>query len=230
MTALVRSGKDWKVETKQGVVTTPRVILAANGHLESFGFAKNRLMHVFLYASMTPELDDDALKRLGGSSRWGVTPSDPLGTTVRRIDTGLGGNRIVTRTVATLRSNMETSAKDVRRATKVQRRKFDDRFPMLSGLKPEFEWAGHLCLSRNGVSVTRELEDGLFSACVQNGLGTVRGTLTGIAAAELAMGRTSQITDHFLNETEPTSLPPQPFRDIGANAVLRWRGLRAGAE
>ena len=41
------------------------------------------------------------------------------------------------------------------------------------------------------VSVMRELEPGLFSACVCNGLGTARSTLTGIAAADLAMAQTS---------------------------------------
>ena len=90
--------------------------------------------------------------------------------------------------------------------------------------------SGHLCLTRNGVSVTGKLDDGLYSACVQNGLGTVRGTLTGIAAAEMALGHSSDVTRHFEAEAEPTPLPPQPFRDIGANALLRWRGWRAGAE
>ena len=230
VTALVRQGGGWRVETPKGAVTCGRVILATNGHLESFGFARGRLMHVFLYASMTPELDADAVKRLGGAARWGVTPSDPMGTTVRRLDKTLGGNRIVTRTVATLRSGMETSATDLARATRVQRAKFDARFLQLAGLAPEYEWAGHLCLSRNGVAVTRELEPGLFSACVQNGLGTARGTLSGMAAAELACGETTAITRHFAEEAAPSLLPPRPVRDIGANAVIRWKERRAGLE
>ena len=49
-------------------------------------------MHVFLYASMTAALDAEALARLGGRPRWGVTPSDPMGTTMRRID-GAHGRR-----------------------------------------------------------------------------------------------------------------------------------------
>lgn len=36
---------------------------ANNGHLESFGFKRKRLMHIFLYASMAVELDRDALAR-----------------------------------------------------------------------------------------------------------------------------------------------------------------------
>lgn len=230
VTALTRTGPDWQVTTPDGGVSAQKVILATNGHLESFGFAEGRLMHLFLYASMTPELDAEALQRLGGVPRWGVTPSDPMGTTVRRIDSAQGGNRIVTRTCATLRSGMEASAADLARATRVQRQKFDARFPQLAGLRPEYEWAGHLCLTLNAVSVTRELEPGLFSACVQNGLGTARGTLTGIAAAELALGQTSAVTRRFTAEPDPRRLPPRILRDPGANAVLQWKEWRAKDE
>jgi len=150
-----------------------------------------------------------------------------MGTTVRRIDTGQGGNRIVTRTCATLRPNTVPSRRELARAERVMRRKFDQRFPQLAGMRMEYAWAGHLCLSLNGVAVMRQLEDGVFSGCVQNGLGTARGTLTGIGAAELACGGTSAISRHFADEDQPRRLPPQPFRQIGANAVLRWREWRA---
>ena len=49
--------------TPQGQVSAGRVILTVNGHLESFGFEKGRLMQIFLYAVMTPELDAEALAR-----------------------------------------------------------------------------------------------------------------------------------------------------------------------
>lgn len=230
VTGFVRNGSDWVVKTKVAQVTTPRVILTVNGHLESFGFEKGRLMQLFLYAVMTPELDADALARLGGASRWGITPSDPMGTTMRRIDSGQGGNRIVTRTCATLLPNTRPSARELTRAARVMQRKFDQRFPQLAGMKMQHAWAGHLCLSLNGVSVTRQLEKGVFSGCVQNGLGTARGTLTGIAAAELAAGESSEISRHFSAETRPKLLPPQPFQQIGANTVLRWKEWRARAE
>ena len=66
-------GSDWQVRTPKANVTTPKIILATNGHLESFGYQRGRLMHVMLYASMSPELDADELRVLGGASRWGVT-------------------------------------------------------------------------------------------------------------------------------------------------------------
>ena len=35
---LTRQGEVWQVKTGRGVVTTPKIILAVNGHIESFGF------------------------------------------------------------------------------------------------------------------------------------------------------------------------------------------------
>lgn len=230
VTDFEQEGSIWRVRTAKGHISAPRIILATNGHLESFGFAKGRLMQLFLYASMTPELDATQLRALGGEPRWGITPSDPMGTTVRRIDTAQGGHRIITRTCATLRPEMEASARDIARATSVQRAKFDARFPQLSGAAMQYEWAGHLCLSLNGVAVTGEIAPNVFAATVQNGLGTARGTLTGIAAAEMALGQSSDITAYFNAEAAPRKLPPKPFSTWGANAYLRWKEHRARAE
>lgn len=230
VTAIVRSGSGWVLTTARGRVTAGKVILANNGHLESFGFAKGRLMHVFLYASMTVDLGKAELAALGGQPRWGVTPSDPMGTTMRRIDTALGGNRVITRTCATFLPGMEPQDAALKRTAAVHRRKFADRFPQLAGVRQEYTWAGHLCLTRNGVSIMRELDQGLFAATVCNGLGTARSTLTGIAAAELAMGQTSDATRHFAAEAEPVKLPPEPFSSIGANLFLRYKEWRARAD
>lgn len=228
--SFARKGGSWTVTTTKGQIAAGKVIMANNGHLESFGFAENRLMHVFLFASMTVDLPAETLKTLGGQPRWGVTPSDPMGTTMRRIDTGLGGNRIITRTCASFLPGMEPTDADLKRTAAVHARKFADRFPALAGVKQEFTWAGHLCLTRNAVSIAREMEQGLYAATVCNGLGTARSTLTGIAAADLAMGLKTDATRHFAAEGQPTKLPPKPFSTLGANAFLRYKEWRAGAE
>lgn len=230
VTAIEGGATGWTVTTTRGRVAAGKVILANNGHVESFGFAANRLMHVFLYASMTVELPAEAVASLGGQPRWGVTPSDPMGTTMRRIDTALGGNRIVTRTCASFLPGMEPSDAALSRTAAVHARKFADRFPALAGLRQEFTWAGHLCLTRNAVSIVRELEPGLFAATVCNGLGTTRSTLTGIAAAELAMGLSSETTRHFAAEAQPVALLPKPISALGANLFLRWKEWRARSD
>lgn len=223
-------GAAWVLATPQGRLRASKVILANNGHLESFGFKAGRLMHIMLNACMTAEIGADDLARLGGDQTWGLTPSDPMGCTVRRISTAQGGNRIVIRQGGYYRPNMATSAADLARVTAKMRQKFDARFPGLRHVPFEHAWSGHLCLSKNAVSVMRELESGLYSACVQNGLGTTRGTLTGIGAAELATGQISDITRFFTAEAEPSRLPPHPFDTIGANAYLRFKEWQARSE
>lgn len=227
---LTRLEQGWSVETNSGRIEAQNVIMAHNGHLESFGFSRGRLMHVFLFASMTEELSPDALRRLGGAEYWGVTPSDPMGTTMRRISTAQGGNRVITRTMAKFLPEMAVTPGQTKRAQRIMRRKFDARFPQLADVKMEYVWSGHLCMTRNDVAVTGELAPGLYSACVDNGLGATRSTLIGIAAAETALGVESDITRHFAAEPQPPRLPPAPLAKIGANLFLRWKEWRARDE
>lgn len=230
VTGFSQTGRNWKVETATARVSAGRILLCVNGFLESFGVEQSRLMQLFLFASMTPNLDAETRALIRGSERWGITPSDPMGTTIRRIDAAQGGPRIVVRTCAVLRSGMRARSGDLKRAARVMQQKFDSRFPALAGMAMEHKWAGHLCLSQNGVTVTREIAEGVFSACVQNGLGTARGTMGGIAAAERACGLTSDFTRFFESEAPPSRLVSQPVRDLGANAVLRWKEWKARAE
>lgn len=228
VTALTRDG-DWIATTPNGQVTAPRVIMAVNGHLNSFGYLRGRLMHVFTYASMTRALGPEEVARLGGQPLWGLTPADPMGTTVRRIS-GVGGDRIIIRNRFTFDPSLEVSAARVGRIARDHDRAFAARFPMLAGIPMEYRWGGRLCLSRNNVQVINELENGLFSACCQNGLGTAKGTLAGGLAAELALGERSPALDRALNSDLPTRLPPDPIARIGAKIILKLQEHRAGKE
>lgn len=228
VTSLTRDG-DWKADTPKGSVTAPKVILAVNGHLNSFGFMQNQLMHVFTYASMTAPLTAAQMGTLGGGRTWGITPADPMGTTVRRIKSPQG-DRIVIRNRFTYNPKMEVDAARIARVGKDHDRAFKARFPMLPDVKMDQRWGGRLCVSRNNVSVVQELESGLYAACCQNGLGTVRGTLSGILAAELATGTQSERLKRAVCAAAPQKLPPQWITKPGANAYLRFQEMRAGAE
>lgn len=228
VTALARQG-DWVATTPGGQVTAPRVVLAVNGHLNSFGFLPGRLMHVFTYASMTRALVPDEVMRLGGNRLWGLTPADPMGTTVRRIS-GTGGDRIIIRNRFTFDPSMEVSAARVARVGRDHDRAFALRFPMLAGMAMEYRWGGRLCLSRNNVQVIGQLDEGLYSACCQNGLGTAKGTLAGVLAAEMAMGIASPALERALAADRPTRLPPALIAQIGTNLHIRLGERRARGE
>ena len=219
-------GPDHVAHTPKGRVTAPKMILGVNGHAESFGLYRRQLMHVFTYASMTRELTPDEVRRLGGEPEWHFTPADPMGTSVRRIRE----NRIVIRSRFTYDPSMEVSERRIRNVGREHDAAFAARFPMLPDVGMEYRWGGRLCLSRNGVPAFGEIEPSVYTAVCQNGLGTAKGTLAGMAAAELATGTPSWRVDTMLGFDAPERLPPEPFMYIGANAYLRWLGYRARGE
>lgn len=229
VTDLNRNGGAWTATMPDGRVSAPSVILAVNGHAESFGFFERALMHVFTFASMTRELTADEVARLGGKMAWACTPADPLGTTVRKI-AGSGGHRLVLRNSFTFSSAMHVSDAQLRRIWATHCRSYRRRFPMLADVGMAYRWGGQLCLARNNVGAVKQLDTGLVSACCQNGLGTTKGTFAGMMAAEIAAGQPSAMANDLLNEPLPQPLPPKPLSDLGATAFIRWREFRAGIE
>lgn len=226
--SLTKSNGDWIAKTPTGEVSAANVVLTTNGHIESFGFFKRQVFHVILYASMTRELSKEETSQTG-QNRWGITPSDPSATTMRKIS-GQGGTRLITRNQMTYAPNLEATEKTVTKMGARHAKAFARRYPSLSHVEQEYAWAGRLCMSRNVAPAFGELDEGLFSACCQNGLGTARGTLMGMAIAELVVeGETSLVRD-LLKQGKPRKLPPAPLDSLGANAFMRWGEFKARKE
>jgi len=225
---LTRRGT-WLARTPGGSVSAPRVILAVNGHVNSFGHFKQQLLHVFTYASMTRALTAAESAALGGDPRWGITPAHPMGTTVRRIS-GIGGDRIIIRNRFTMDPSMEVSDRRIARVGRDHDQAFAARFSMLGDVAMQYRWGGRLCLSWNNVPALGEVDEGLFSACCQNGLGTAKGTLHGMLTAELASGHHTPLLDEVMAQPAPRRLPPAPLAYVGANATMLWGERKAGRE
>lgn len=219
----------WCAKTAKGEVKATKVILAVNGLVERFGFFQKRLMHVFTYASMTRALAPDEVKKLSGEPTWALTSADPMGSSVRRIS-GIGGDRLMVRNRFTYDPSMEISNQRINSVAIDHRKAFDRRFPMLKDVQMEYSWGGRLCLSQNGVFAAGEVEDGVFSACCQNGLGTAKGTAIGVITAEQAAGAKNSIIPAYTKEEAPTKLPPKPLMYLGANGYMRWKELLAGKD
>ncbi len=227
--ALTGGSDHWILQCGPAKVTAAKVILATNGHAESFGFFAGRLIHVFTYASMTEPLDGNAMEALGGAGKWALTPADPMGSTLRRISTAQG-DRILIRSRFTCNPSMRVGRGLMASAGRSHDRGFRARFPMLDGVAMQYRWAGQLCMSWNGVPAFGEIEDGLYAACCQNGLGVAKGTLSGIAAAELALGADGMAVEGMSNCAAPRRLPPAVLTWAGANLLMRWKEWRSGRE
>lgn len=219
-------GGSWVVKTPKGVVTAGKVVLANNGHAQSFGFFKGQLLHVFTYASLTERFDP---KRLPGHRTWAATPALPMGTTIRRISDG-DSDRILVRWRYSYNPSLTIGDSQVNSAGRVHDEKFLTRFPTLKGLRMQYRWGGPMALTWNSVPAFGEVAQGVISACGCNGLGASKSTAAGIAAADLALGVKSELVDILKGYDKPKQLPPQPFLTIGAKANMKYKELRAGDE
>lgn len=230
VTSLARENGTWTAVSPRGTVTAPKVILGVNSHVEDFGHFRGRLMHIFAYASMTaPFQAEDFGRKASGRDRWALLPADAMGATVRKITSG-GQSRIAIRTKYTYETSTSVSERRMAKMAEEHRNSLDARFPGLKGIPFTHSWAGRLCLSRNHVPAFGEIEEGLYSACCENGLGTVKSTLAGMMAAELATGTTSRHLEQYMDHPQPARLPPEPFAWLGINSVIRLQELRAGRE
>ncbi|MBK4993104.1 FAD-binding oxidoreductase [Pseudomonas sp. S37] len=219
-------GGAWVVKTPKGVVTAGKVILANNGHAQSFGFFKGQLLHVFTYASLTERFDP---KRLPGQRTWAATPALPMGTTIRRIIDG-NSDRILVRWRYSYNPTLTIGDRQVNSAGRVHDGKFITRFPALKGLRMEHRWGGPMALTWNSVPAFGELENGVISACGCNGLGASKSSAAGIAAADMALGIDSELVQILSAYDKPKQLPPQPFLTLGAKANMKFKEMRAGDE
>jgi glycine/D-amino acid oxidase-like deaminating enzyme len=227
---LSQAGSGWIARSHRGVVNAPKVILAVNGHIEDFGHFQGRLLHVFTYASMTAGYRDDQFNKVvPGKAKWALLPADPMGATVRKISAN-GLSRIIIRTRFTYDPSIQVTPRRVAAVAEEQRHSLDLRFPELKDTPLEFSWAGRLCLSRNSAPAFGEIEQNLYSACCENGLGTVKSTLAGVMAAELATGTHSKILESFSHSPGPSRLPPRLLTRLGVNSVIRWQEFKAGKE
>ena len=222
----IETGGDMPVRTPKGRIRTRHLVLTVNGQIESFGFFQRRLMHVFTFGSMTRPLTSSEQAALGGEESWGLIPADPMGSTIRRLRDG----RIVVRNTFTYNPDMTTSAAQVDRIGRQHDRSFRARFPMLRDVEMEHRWGGHLCLSLNSVPAFGEVEERVYVACCQNGLGTVKGTLSGKLIADLACGANDPMVADMLALAAPRKLYPEPFMTLGAHAKLWWMHKRAGRD
>lgn len=224
-----RVGSGWWVQTPEGAIDCGNIILAVNGHAESFGFFRRRLMHVFTYASMSHAMTAEQLGILGGHPNWSLTPADPMGVTVRKI-ADIAGERLLVRSRFTYDPSMEVGKGRMKAIAARHARQFAARFPLLKNLTMACCWGGQLCMSMNSVPAFGEIAENVYAACCQNGLGLTRGTLSGMAAADLVLGERTSLVEALSRQPPPRKLPPEPLAWLGANGMLAYKEFQAGRE
>lgn len=218
-------GSPHRLDTPTGRLTTPSLVLAANGLSEGFGFFRKHLIPLITWGSMTRELTDAEVERLGGDDNYAIIPAHPAGTTVRRLPV----NRILVRNQYTYSARSD-SIRGRDRVAKVHRRSFDARYPMLADVEFEYTWGGALSLSRNGAGVCGKVAPGVFATMVYQGTGMSKGTISGKYLAEQMMGESPELLPVLTAGSGPSRNYPDPFNRWGVRLNARWRRWQAGEE
>ena len=205
--------------TPGGSLRAPRMILAANGYSEQFGFYPRKFLHLVAHASLSRVLTGQEREAYGVEKPWGMTPANAFaGITMRYTN----DHRILIR--QGLNYCPSQSVSQVRQAAVKRRHKilFDARFPTLPDVEMERTWSGVVCLSRNSAPGFGQLTSNVWSAVCQNAVGVTKGTFGGILAADMATDRDNPLIADMLSLGEPETLPPRPFLDFGVRARFQW--------
>ena len=101
---------------------------------------------------------------------------------------------------------------------------------MLPDVTLAHTWTGFICLSRNHAPGFGRVAPNVYAAVCQNAVGVTKGTISGVLAADMAMGEDNPLIADMESLGTPAPLPPRPFLDIGVHARWAWEIWRARAE
>ncbi|MCX2524741.1 NAD(P)/FAD-dependent oxidoreductase [Larsenimonas rhizosphaerae] len=210
-----RDGGHWRVQTPEGELTSPHVVLANNAFSRALGADGSRLATIYTYAALTPPLAD-ALRDQTGGHEWGLLPAHRLGCTLRTT----ADHRMMIRSFYSL----EREQDNARIAAQLHAR-LTARFPALGDTPFDTVWGGTTGLTYNGAPLWGAIAPGLHVSAGCNGGGIVKGTLLGEALAHQALD-VPCADIHGLFGT-PSWMPPAPLRRLGFEAISlkeRYKG------
>ncbi len=208
-----------QLTTLAGNLRAPRMILAANGYSEQFGFFPRRFLHLVAHASLSRPLTQEERARYGVDAPWGMTPANAFaGITMRYTN----DHRILIRQGLGYCPDQNVPQAQYAAINRKHKELFDARFPMLPNVDMEHTWCGIVCLSRNSAPGFGELSSNVWSAVCQNAVGVTKGTFGGILAADMATGQDNPLVADMLSLGEPDVLPMRPFLDLGVRTRFMW--------
>lgn len=216
-----------RATTQGGSITAPRMILAANGFSEQFGYGKNTFVHLALCASLTRPLTPDEQTAFGVDKPWGLTPANGFGGITMRYT---NDRRILIRQDIKVAMGQAFKAQKTDAIGRNHKALMDARFPNLRDVAFESSWVGYVCMSRNGAPTFGEVGPDIWMAACQNGIGVTKGTISGMLVADKACGVVNPLINDMEALGSPTQLPPRPLVEVGARATIGWEVWKNRAE
>jgi glycine/D-amino acid oxidase-like deaminating enzyme len=215
----IESANGIAVTTPGGAIRAPKMILAANGFSDQFGYKPNGFVHLALKASLTRPLTPDEREAYGVARPWGVTPANAFGGVTMRYT---NDHRLLIRQDIRLNMKQNMSAQSTRQIVAHHQHILRDRFPSVPNLTFDNTWVGYICMSRNGAPAFGQVAHNVWMSACQNGIGVTKGTISGELIADLACERDNPLIADMQALGTPTDLPARPLVEVGARAMMKW--------
>jgi sarcosine oxidase len=212
-TGLERTGRQWRIRTPRGSVTSSTVILATDAYTDRLVDPLRRTMiPVPSFQVATAPIPEKLRQTIlpGGQSAsdtWHLLRYFRLDATGRLIMGSRGTFADVPLTVA---------ARHHYRAVR-------DIYPQLAGIQYEYHWGGLVGMTRDHLPHLHEVAPGLLAGLGYNGRGVAMATVMGRILATWATGAPAAELGFPVTSLAP--IPLHRFNQIGARLAIQ--GLRA---
>jgi len=215
----MQSANGITVTTPNGEVKSPRMILAANGYSDQFGFKPDGFVHLAARASLSKPMTPKEQANYAVSNAWGVTPANAFGGVTMRYT---NDHRLLIRENISLDMKQNMNTQTTQKARKEHTRILRERFPSVPNLEFEDTWVGYLCMSKNGAPAFGQAAGNVWMAACQNGIGVTKGTISGLLSADLACGIDNPLITDIQALGTPDDLPARPIVEMGARVKMGW--------
>ncbi len=226
-TRIARSGREWRVDTPRGSVTSPTVILATDAYADSVvDVVRRTVVTVPSFQVATAPLPPDLLRtilpeRQAASDTWHLLRYFRVDRTGRLL---MGSRGVFGK------APVATQARHQYRAVR-------DIYPQLAGIAFEYHWGGLVAVTRDHLPRLQEIAPGLLAGFGYNGRGVAMATMMGSLLSRWVSGEPAAELGFPVTPVDP--LPLHAFSQIGARVAVqylrtldglaRMRGKLAGA-
>jgi glycine/D-amino acid oxidase-like deaminating enzyme len=212
-TRLARTTGGWTIETAEGSVAAPLVIIATNAYS---GALRDDLRRTVV---AVPSFQV-ATAPIAAALRAGILPEGHAASDTRRLlryfRLGPGG-RLVLGTRGTF------APAPGLRAMRHHYRAVHELFPQLEGVPFEYHWGGFVAMTRDSLPHLHELAPGLLAGLGYNGRGVAMATVMGRLLARRALGAAAEELGFPVMPLRP--MPLHGLSGIGVRATIQYLRL-----
>lgn len=209
----IGKSNDYVVVTESGSITTPKVMVCANGFSPAILNQPSRAVPIAAFSFLSRKLTEAELAILG-TDKGHAFISPIRGDSLFRKT--LDGRLMCRQNMVRYRPERRFYPEDFVEARKHAQEAISLRWPELGSVDLEHEWGGVVNMTRNNGFLFGQCDNGLYMTAFCNGAHNTRGTISGRLLAELASGVDSSLLQDQLKVPRPTFLPPPPFVRLGA--------------